>query len=167
MATGTLAITFSQKNTDRRSVSSLSSSTSSAQDTPQLPPLPIPIQTAIYDKDTGVELQSSLLVLNQHEQTFYFNNVSASSVVISPLQSFSAPVKLAYPQQTEADLLFLLKHDTDAFNRWECQQRVSSHVILEMTALGDAATIRQAELPQHFVDAFKQALLSIKVTYIS
>lgn len=166
--TSTLAITFSQKNVDLHS-----SPSSQEQEQRQgqgqgsplllLPPLPIPIQTAVYDRDTGALLQSSLLVLNHHEQTFHFHNISAAAVVVSPLQSFSAPVRLAFPQQSEADLQFLLQHDTDAFNKWECRQRVSSRVILGVAGLGDSAAIGKAELPPYFVESFKQTLLSIKV----
>lgn len=166
-STETLVVTFSQQNYDRRSSSSSTptSGESVYNDTTAslLPPLTIPIQTAVYDKDTGALLQSSLLVLDEHKKTFHLKNVSASSIVLSPLQNFSAPVKLAFPQQTEAELLFLLQHDTDAFSRWECQQRVSSQVILRVASLGDEAAIRQAELPPHFIDSFKKTLLSVKV----
>jgi aminopeptidase N len=155
-ATSTYAITFSQKNYDLQS------------QTPGtlLPPLTIPIRTSIFDKDSGALLDTSLLVLDQHQQTFYFHDVTAAAVVVSPLQTFSAPVRLVFPQQTEADLSFLLTHDTDPFNRWECQQRASSRVMLRVAAAGDAAAVRQMELPAQYVEAFKQTLLSVKVNCV-
>lgn len=39
------------------------------------------------------------------------------------LRDLSAPVKLRYDYSDE-DLAFLMKHDTDSFNRWEAGQQV-------------------------------------------
>jgi aminopeptidase N len=50
--------------------------------------------------------------------------------VPSLLRGFSAPVILNYPY-TEADLLHLMAHDDDAFNRWEAGQRLFTSTILE------------------------------------
>ncbi|CAN0449251.1 unnamed protein product, partial [Hapterophycus canaliculatus] len=38
-------------------------------------------------------------------------------------RDLSAPVKLRYDYSDE-DLAFLMKHDTDSFNRWEAGQQV-------------------------------------------
>src|SRR5581483_4504424 len=50
--------------------------------------------------------------------------------VPSLLRRFSAPVILNYPY-SEAELLQLLAHDDDPFNRWEAGQRVAASIILE------------------------------------
>ena len=148
--TKSFSITFSQNNQKE---------TESSEETP-LPPLTIPILTSIFDKDSGALLSTALLVLDEQEKTFHFDNVTSSSVVVSPLQEFSAPVRLAFPQQTEEDLMFLLQHDTDAFNKWECQQRVSSRVMLQAAAAPDSET------PFHYLEAIKQILQSVKVILI-
>jgi aminopeptidase N len=46
------------------------------------------------------------------------------------LRRFSAPVVMNYGYG-EADLLHLLAHDDDAFNRWEAAQRLAASTILE------------------------------------
>jgi aminopeptidase N len=126
-------------------------------------PLTIPIQTSLYDKESGLLLQSSLFVLNEYQKTFQFNNITAKSVVVSPLQNFSAPVRLLFPQQTDEDLFFLIQHDTDVFSRWECQQRMTSQIILNIVNSGGADEIRKTSLPKQYVEAFKRTLLSVKV----
>lgn len=97
------------------------------QSTPDTPgqknkkPMVIPIKTAVFDRD-GVQLDESILTLTQETQDFTFDNVK-SEPVMSYLRGFSAPVILD-TDQTEEDLLFLLRHDTDGFNRWESSQKL-------------------------------------------
>ena len=128
-----------------------------------LPPLTIPIKTAIFDKTSGVQLDSALFILDEEEGTFHFENVDASSIIVSPLQAFSAPVRLSFPQQTDSNLMFLLQHEEDAFVKWECQQKISSNVILESAKLYDTYTIKEARIPEEYINAFKKILLSVKV----
>ena len=71
-----------------------------------------------------------LLRLSEQEQTFTFQGINAAPVP-SLLREFSAPVKLDL-EQSRSDLLFLLSHDTDPFNRWEAMQRLMSGVILDL-----------------------------------
>lgn len=123
-----------------------------------LPPLPIPIQMTLFDQDSGAAVETALLVLEQREATFSLADVTASAVVASLLQDFSAPVRLDFPQQSEADLLFLLQHDTDAFSRWESQQRLTSRLVLGVAALGNAASVRVASVLPSFIEAFKHTL---------
>src|SRR6185503_17750115 len=70
-----------------------------------------------------------VLSLKQPEETFRFPNLKAKPVP-SLLRGFSAPVILNYPY-TEADLLHLMAHDDDAFNRWEAGQRLAASTILQ------------------------------------
>lgn len=65
---------------------------------------------------------SQVLELKEEEQTFTFEGVS-SEPIPSLLRDLSAPVKLRY-DYTDEDLAFLMKHDTDSFNRWEAGQQV-------------------------------------------
>ncbi|WP_258305001.1 DUF3458 domain-containing protein, partial [Escherichia coli] len=62
------------------------------------------------------------VVLTESTMTLTFVNV-ASEPVPSLLRGFSAPVILEC-DYTDAQLLTLLAHDTDAFNRWEAGQRL-------------------------------------------
>ena len=64
-----------------------------------------------------------MLELKEDEQTFTFEGV-ASEPTPSLLRDMSAPVKLRY-EYSDEDLAFLMKYDTDSFNRWEAGQQVS------------------------------------------
>ncbi|MEP6588930.1 MAG: DUF3458 domain-containing protein, partial [Polaromonas sp.] len=63
------------------------------------------------------------LVLTEASQTFTFINLDTEPVP-SILRGFSAPVVLDF-DYTDAQLLHLLAHDSDPFNRWEAGQRLA------------------------------------------
>lgn len=115
-ATQTLTITLSQQT---RQVAGF--------DAPK--PLPIPVATALFDKDSGAIIAERLLLLNQATQTFTFENV-VSEPVVSLLRDFSAPVQLNYDYQDE-DLAFLLKYETNGFNRWQVTQMLVNRILLQ------------------------------------
>ena len=70
----------------------------------------------------------------------------------SLLRGFSAPVILAEPL-SDADLLVLLQHDSDPFNRWEAGQRLASNRLLAAIR-GE----REALLDAAFLDAMRSVL---------
>ena len=92
-------------------------------------PLPIPVATALFDKASGDIVGERMLLLDQAEQTFNFNNIT-SEPVVSLLRDFSAPVQLNYDYQDE-DLAFLLKHETNGFNRWQVTQMLVNRILLQ------------------------------------
>ena len=92
-------------------------------------PLPIPVATALFDKDSGAIVAERMLLLDEATQTFVFENV-ASEPVVSLLRDFSAPVQLNYDYQ-DADLAFLLKHETNGFNRWQVTQMLVNRILLQ------------------------------------
>lgn len=59
----------------------------------------------------------------QVDLTLIFKNLFGASLPPVLLRDLSAPVKLRYKYSDE-DLAFLMKHDTDSFNRWEAGQQV-------------------------------------------
>ncbi len=65
----------------------------------------------------------TLLVLSDTEQSFTFTGIDAPPVP-SLLRQFSAPVLLD-DGLADSDLLALLAHDSDAFNRWDAGQRLA------------------------------------------
>jgi aminopeptidase N len=92
-----------------------------------------------------------VLVLEQASQSFVFVDVDQAPVP-SLLRGFSAPVVLQWAA-SEAELLTLLRHDHDAFNRWEAAQRLALARLL--------AGIQGEELPQldaPYVDAMRDIL---------
>jgi aminopeptidase N len=126
-------------------------------------PMHIPLAVGLLGPD-GAELPLALqgsnvpeasrpktLVLNvtAPEQTFTFVDVSDRPVP-SLLRGFSAPVKLS-SDLTEADLLFLMAHDTDGFTRWEAGQTLGTRLLLGLIA--DVQAGRDLAVPAAFVDA--------------
>ncbi|HSA89541.1 MAG TPA: aminopeptidase N [Burkholderiales bacterium] len=85
--------------------------------------------------------QEKVLSLRTPEQSFVFE-VNGKPVP-SLLRGFSAPVILNYPY-SEADLLHLLAHDDDAFNRWEAGQRLAASIILAKNGQPSAAFLDAA-----------------------
>jgi aminopeptidase N len=92
-----------------------------------------------------------VLVLDETKNFFTFVNVDAEPVP-SLLRGFSAPVVLAEPL-SDADLLVLLQHDSDAFNRWEAGQRLTLARLL-----GAIRGERELHLDEAFVQAMRRAL---------
>ena len=109
------------------------------QHTPDTPgqsdkqPLWIPLALGLIDangKDMPIQVEpasawtdsSQVLHLKEAEQTFVFHGGSEQPQ-LSWLRYFSAPVKLEY-QQSPEQLLFLLQHDSDGFNRWDAGQKL-------------------------------------------
>lgn len=73
---------------------------------------------------------SRVLAVTEAEQTFTFVDI-AEQPLPSLLRGFSAPVKLSFPY-TRDQLMFLMQHDTDGFNRWDAGQQLSIQVLQEM-----------------------------------
>ncbi|MBH9552672.1 aminopeptidase N [Inhella gelatinilytica] len=93
----------------------------------------------------------TVLLLEQAEQSFTFTEVS-SQPVPSLLRGFSAPVLLD-DGLTDAERLTLLRHDADAFNRWEASQRLALRRLLDAVQSGQAL-----ELDIGFLDAMRAVL---------
>ena len=68
-------------------------------------------------------MRGDLLVLSGESATYEFKGVP-NKPVPSLFREFSAPVKVVSPL-TQADQLFLARHDSDPFNRWQSLQDVS------------------------------------------
>ena len=83
----------------------------------------------LFDKDTGDIVAERMLLLDQATQTFTFEHI-AREPVVSLLRDFSAPVQLNYDYQ-DADLAFLLKHETNGFNRWQVTQMLVNRILLQ------------------------------------
>ncbi|MED5618895.1 aminopeptidase N [Ideonella sp. BN130291] len=92
-----------------------------------------------------------VLVLDEKHAYYTFVNVDAEPVP-SLLRGFSAPVNLV-DGLGDAELLVLLKHDADPFNRWEAGQRLALNRLL--------AAVRTDSTPDAdpaFIDAMRGAL---------
>lgn len=109
---------------------------------PHKKPMHIPVSFALIDKN-GKEVEGSnqILHLRQQKQDFVFNNIQARPVP-SILRGFSAPVRLK-TNLSDDDLRFLMAHDTDGFNRWDCGQTLALRAVHKyLKGLHDDAFIK-------------------------
>lgn len=75
---------------------------------------------------------SRVLSVTEAEQTFTFIDI-AEQPLPSLLRGFSAPVKLSFPYNRD-QLMFLMQHDSDGFNRWDAGQQLSVQVLQDLIA---------------------------------
>jgi len=94
-------------------------------------------------------------VVTQASETLSFVNVDAEPVP-SILRGFSAPVILEFGY-SDAQLLALLAHDGDPFNRWEAGQRLALHGAIKFIA-GDAPPEGAAVLDEAYIEAMRSVL---------
>jgi aminopeptidase N len=79
-----------------------------------------------------------LFVLDASEDSLVFAGVAARPVP-SLFRGFSAPVKLSLDLSSE-DLLVLLRHDADAFNRWQAAQIAAMRILTALSTGNSAAS---------------------------
>ncbi|MBP6852067.1 MAG: aminopeptidase N [Rhodoferax sp.] len=95
---------------------------------------------------------SRTFVISQASETLTFTGVDTEPVP-SLLRGFSAPVVLHY-DYTDTQLLHLLAHDSDPFNRWEAGQRLAMRATLK--ALGEGTSTGVLGAP--FIEAMRGIL---------
>ena len=98
------------------------------------PPFHIPLAVKVGPHER-------VLAVTAAEQSFEFD--VAEKPVPSLLRGFSAPVILNYPY-SEGDLVHLMAHDDDAFNRWEAGQRLAADIVLKQKGEPSAAFLEAA-----------------------
>jgi len=117
----------------------------------------LPLQLQGEEQPGGTE---RTIVLHEAQQTLTFVNV-AQPPVPSLLRAFSAPVVLECDYSDE-DLLLLLAHDSDPFNRWEAGQRLLLRVAIKAIAAGADGTGAGASFDQQLLPpAIMQALRGV------
>jgi aminopeptidase N len=135
-------------------------------DQPEKRPYLIPVSVALFDADGRALPQDGkrerLLLLTEMEQQFVFKDV-ASPPVPSLLRDFTAPVILDY-DYSDAELMLLLAHDDDAFNRWEATQRLFGRLILAATdRLIFGASLSELTWPHQLVLATRRLLADVGI----
>ena len=119
----------------------------------------LPLQLAGEAEAPGQALAGTrIVVLTRASESFTFVNLDAEPVP-SILRGFTAPVVLEF-DYTDAQLLHLLAHDSDPFNRWEAGQRlaVSRAVNAIKSIAGNADTPSTSVLDDAYLDAMRQVL---------
>ncbi|WP_367848918.1 aminopeptidase N [Rhodoferax sp. WC2427] len=112
-------------------------------------------ELALHSADGSTLTAPYTFVMSEAEETLTFVNLYAEPVP-SILRGFSAPVVLAF-DYTDAQLLTLLAHDTDAFNRWEAGQRLAVRSAISLIA-AHADTISDKPLNDAYIEAMRSVL---------
>ncbi|MDH1010469.1 aminopeptidase N [Pseudomonas nicosulfuronedens] len=129
-------------------------------------PFVIPVQMGLIDKlgnALSLRLQGEehahgsdrVLQVTEAEQSFTFVGL-ADKPLPSLLRGFSAPVKLSFPYDRD-QLMFLMQHDEDGFNRWEAGQQLSVQVLQEL--IGQHQRGEKLVLDERLITAFRTLLL--------
>ena len=134
-------------------------------------PFLIPVAMGLLDengKDIPLQLEGGealgtthVLQVTETAQNFTFVHVDEQPLP-SLLRGFSAPVRLVYPY-TVNELIFLMQHDSDEFNRWEASQRLAQEVMMQMLlarAKGEALGVET-----QVVDAYQAVLENDNLDY--
>jgi aminopeptidase N len=117
---------------------------------PDKKPMVIPLVAGLVGKDgrdlpmvlsNGKSVERGVLELTEPSHTFEFTGIAARPV-LSINRGFSAPIKLVTDLDTD-DLAFLAAHDSDAFNRWQALQTVSTRLLID-----NVAAIRAGKPPR-------------------
>jgi aminopeptidase N len=129
-------------------------------------PMLIPVKTALLDEnghhlplilepDNGNEPKTeTVLHLRKTRETFIFKNIPKEPVP-SLFRGFSAPVSMNATYCAE-ELMFLMAHETDEFNRWEAGQVFITDTILQM--VDNRTYSNECGLPSELISAFRKIL---------
>ncbi len=121
-------------------------------------PFVIPIELGLLDAN-GQDLPLScfgnqttaVFELTEAQSELVFRGIP-SEPIPSLLRGFSAPVKLHFPY-TQEQLLYLMAHDSDGFNRWDAAQKLAVDELQGMTeALASGAV---AQLSPAYIEAMR------------
>ncbi|HSG03813.1 MAG TPA: aminopeptidase N [Marinobacterium sp.] len=115
-------------------------------------PFHIPIQYGLIDA-RGHEIEAGMIELKQAEQRVIFDGL-AEEPVPSLLRGFSAPVKLSF-DYTDEQLLHLVRHDTDGFNRWDAAQR---YLVNLMQAGVSSYPLNDIRLPEKLINSWRELM---------
>lgn len=129
-------------------------------------PFVIPVQMGLLDKlgnalplrlagEEHAHGSDRVLTVDQAEQSFTFVGL-AEKPLPSLLRGFSAPVKLSFPYDRD-QLMFLMQHDEDGFNRWEAGQQLSVQVLQEL--IGQHQRGEKLALDDRLITALRTLLL--------
>ncbi|WP_372965257.1 aminopeptidase N [Marinobacter sp.] len=114
---------------------------------------PLPLNLSAAEQDGP---QERVLELTESEQSFEFHGLSERPVP-SLLRNFSAPVRVQYPWSRD-QLLFLMSHDPDGFNRWDAGQRLAVDVIQSLIGAPEGA-----EVEPRLVGAYRNLLSDVSL----
>ncbi len=129
---GTPRLSYSEDFKDGTYTLTLSQTTPPTPGQDEKQPLVIPVAVGLLDQDGKDLIGTQVLEMTQAQQTFSFDGIAAKPT-LSLLRGFSAPVIVTH-QHSMDEKLFLLAHDTDAFNRWDAGRSLGRDIVIAMIA---------------------------------
>ena len=111
------------------------------------------LKLRLEDEPADATTDERVLVLDEQRAFFTFVDVDQPPV-LSLLRGFSAPVVLV-DGASDADLLVLMRHDSDPFNRWEAGQRLALNRLVA-SSTGDVSEL--PALDAEFIAAMGEIL---------
>ncbi len=130
---------------------------------PKKKPLHIPIRMGLLGPDgrdlplklaDGSKCPDGLIELTKREETFRFEGIG-SRPTPSILRGFSAPVNLCI-DLADAELEFLVAHDSDTFNRWQAATDYATRILTAATSAFRTGT--RPKRPTGYIDALRQVV---------
>jgi aminopeptidase N len=106
-------------------------------------------------EETPFNGDTRTLPISTTTQTFNFDNV-LSKPILSLLRGFSAPVKINY-SYSDAELVFLMAHDSDSFNRWDAGQTLLIRLLLKLA--NDVQQQKSLSIPRDLIQQFNAILI--------
>ena len=116
-------------------------------------PFHMPILVGLVDAH-GNDIVERILELKEMEQEFVFENIH-SKPIASINRKFSAPIKL-HTDLTFEEIIFLMGHDNDSFNRYEAAQVAATNIMNDL--LKDYKNNNPLVLNPKYVEAFGKIL---------
>jgi aminopeptidase N len=120
-------------------------------------PFVIPVSLGLLSAQGQPLMGATTHVLTQTSETLSFDGIT-SEPVASLLRGFSAPVILEM-DYTDTQLLSLLAHDTDPFNRWEAGQRLA--MLRAITFIAAPADAERGDVTFSLDSPFIEAMRSV------
>jgi len=105
------------------------------------------------------QLAEGILHIKNREEHFVFKNINEKPI-LSLNRDFSAPVKLEW-NQSYADMIFLMSHDANAFNRYEASQGLALSIILDLK--DKIVQAQELTLDPRYIEAFSKLLADDKM----
>ena len=104
----------------------------------------------LENEDAKCATTNRTLIISESTSKFVFTNIN-SEPTPSLFRNFSAPVKSTYSYSRD-ELIFLLKHDSDSFNRYDAGQQLAMESILEM--ITELKQGNSPSVPEEIITAF-------------
>jgi aminopeptidase N len=115
----------------------------------------MPMKIGLIGKDgKDIPQKQTLFELKSEKHDFVFSDIQEKPIA-SLNRNFSAPIKLI-TDHSFSDLLFLMAHDSDAFNRYEASQVVAKNIMEKLIA--DNLAGKELVLDPEYIKAYGKIL---------